>query len=227
MANIPRHIGIILDGNRRWAKQHALSVALGHSNGVDSTTRIVKHCVARGVEYLTVYGFSIENWQRTDEVPHLMRIFEDYARTQKTELVQNGVRVQIMGQIDRLPKSLRLALHELLETTKNNQKLTLTLCLSYGGRNEIVRAVQTLIEKGVKANDITEEVIGTQLDSQGIPDPDLIIRTSGEQRLSGFLTWQSSYSELYFTPTLWPDFDETELDKAITWYQERNRRGGR
>ena len=224
MADVPRHIGIILDGNRRWAKQHALSVALGHSRGIEGTTRIVKHCIARGVAYLTVYGFSVENWQRTDEVPHLMRIFEDYARSQKEELVSNGVRVAVMGQIERLPASLQVALRELIEATKHNQRLTFTLCLSYGGRDEIVRATQRLVAAG---QEITEQTIAAQLDSAGRPDPDLIIRTSGEQRLSGFLTWQSSYSELYFTPTLWPDFDEAELDTAMTWYQERDRRRGK
>lgn len=191
---------------------------------MDNTTTIVQRCLERGVEYLTVYGFSIENWQRTDEVSHLMSIFEAYARTKKDELMQQGVQVRAMGQIDRLPKSLQLALHELIEATNGNHRLVFTLCLSYGGRDDIVRAVEKLV---AAKQVITEEAINSQLDSFGIPDPDLIIRTSGEQRLSGFLTWQSSYSELYFTPTLWPDFDAAQLDKAITWYQERDRRHGR
>jgi undecaprenyl diphosphate synthase len=225
--NVPRHIGIILDGNRRWAKQHALSVALGHTRGVDGTERIVKHCLERSIEYLTVYGFSIENWQRTDEVPHLMRIFEDYARDKKDEFIKKGIRVRLMGQLDRLPSSLQAALNDLIAVTQDCHQLIFTLCLSYGGRDEIVRAVQALMSEGTTADKITEKMISDRLDSHDIPDPDLIIRTSGEQRLSNFLTWQSSYSELYFTPTLWPDFDEAELDKAITWYQQRDRRKGK
>ncbi len=190
---------------------------------MDTVTRIVKHCLVRDIRYLTVYGFSIENWQRSDEVGHLMQLFERYATEKRDELRDNGVRVQIMGQFDRLPASLQTALQALTDATTANGRLILNLCLSYGGRDEIVRAAARAAAAGEA---LTEDAITRHLDSTDIPDPDLIIRTSGEQRLSNFLTWQSTYSELYFTPTLWPDFDEAEFDRALTWYAARERRRG-
>lgn len=223
MNTIPRHIGIILDGNRRWARQHMLAIAAGHAQGIDNLNRILRQCTTRGVPHLTVYGFSTENWQRTDEVPHLMRIFEAYARDQQSELVSQGVRVRVAGQFDRLPATVQLALKALVQATAMNTQPTLTLCLSYGGRDEIVRAAQAAVAAG---ETLTESAITDYLDTRGMPDPDLIIRTGGEQRLSNFLTWQSTYSELYFTDTLWPDFDESELDRAIAWYSARDRRQG-
>lgn len=223
MNTIPRHIGIILDGNRRWARQHMLEIAAGHAQGIDNLNRILRQCTTRGVPHLTVYGFSTENWQRTDEVPHLMRIFEAYARNQQSELVSQGVRVRVAGQFGRLPAAVQQALTALVQATAMNTQLTLTLCLSYGGRDEIVRAAQAAVAAG---ETLTESAITDYLDTRGMPDPDLIIRTGGEQRLSNFLTWQSTYSELYFTDTLWPDFDESELDRAIAWYGARDRRQG-
>ncbi len=224
MGDIPRHIGIILDGNRRWARAHALDIALGHTQGMDNLTRVIEHAISRGVACLTVYGFSLENWQRTQEVGHLMQLFERYARDKRTELYQQGVQVRTMGDLSRLPDSLQAALSELRAVTKDNRRLVLTLCLSYGGRDEIVRAVHRITDAGAA---VTEQAIADHLDSAGLPDPDLIIRTSGEQRLSNFLTWQSTYSELYFTPVLWPDFNEAELDQAIEWYRTRDRRQGK
>lgn len=223
MDDIPRHIGIILDGNRRWARTHAFEIALGHTRGMDNLTRIVRHCSDRGVACLTVYGFSIENWQRTDEVGHLMRLFERYARDKQTELAEQGIRVRVLGDTGRLPASLRSALDDLCAATRQNRRFVLALCLSYSGRDEIVRSVRRLTDAGLA---VTEQAIADHLDSAGLPDPDLIIRTSGEQRLSNFLTWQSTYSELYFSPVLWPDFDEAELDRAIAWYGARERRHG-
>lgn len=224
MHTVPRHIGIILDGNRRWARQHVLQVATGHTAGIKNMNRIVRHARTLGINYVTVYGFSTENWQRTDEVPHLMRIFEDYARSQREELKTEGVRVRAAGQLNRLPASLQQALIELTTTTAANSQLTLTLCLSYGGRDEILRAAKAATAAG---EELTEDSISHHLDVGECPDPELIIRTGGDQRLSNFLTWQSTYSELYFTPTLWPDFDEAALDRAIAWYGERDRRQGK
>lgn len=200
-----------------------LEIAAGHAQGIDNLNRILRQCTTLGVPYLTVYGFSTENWQRTNEVPHLMRIFEAYARNQQSELVSQGVRVRVAGQFNRLPAAVQQALTALVQATAMNTQLTLTLCLSYGGRDEIVRAVQAAVAAG---ETLTESAITDHLDTRDIPDPDLIIRTGGEQRLSNFLTWQSTYSELYFTDTLWPDFDESELDRAIAWYGARDRRRG-
>ncbi len=224
---VPQHVGIILDGNRRWAKKRGLAIALGHERGVENIERVGEAGIKRGVRFLTVYAFSTENWQRTGEVPHLMAIFERFAREKKQWALQHKVRVRTMGQFDRLPASLQEALSELMEATKDFRDLTFSICLSYGGRNEIIRAVHRLADQGIAGNKVTEVALAGVLDSADIPDPDLIIRTAGEQRLSNFLTWQSAYAELYFTGTFWPDFDEAELDAALEWYANRERRYGK
>lgn len=225
--SIPNHIGIILDGNRRWAQKRGLPALLGHKQGVENIKRVLDHAKKRGIKMLTVYAFSTENWKRSEEeVSHLMGLFQTYATRKLKELNEQGVQVRVMGQWERLPAKLRTALTKLIEGTKKNTEFVLTLCLSYGGRDELVRAIRKLIQLGKIAVEITEDLISTVVDSVGLPDPDLVIRTSGEQRLSGFLTWQSVYSELYFTPTTWPDFDEAALDAAIDWYQFRDRRYG-
>jgi len=222
-APVPEHVGIILDGNRRWAKKQGLEIMFGHQRGADNIERVGNHAIARGVRHFTIYAFSIENWKRTNEVSHLMRIFEQFAKDKKRWAIDKNIRIRVMGQFNQLPVSLQSALTELIKATKSFNALTFNVCLSYGGRDEIIRAAQAVVSAGESIN---EETLAAHLDSAGSPDPDLIIRTAGEQRLSNFLTWQSAYSELYFTPTYWPDFDEIELDRAIAWYQKRERRYG-
>ena len=225
MNNGPQHIGIIMDGNRRWAKKNGLKVILGHQKGIEALNdKILDRAIERGVKILTLYAFSTENWNRIQEVPGMMKLFEKYALKRKAELVEKGVQIRTMGDFERLPESLKQALTGLKEATQHNQQLIVNLCLSYDGRSEILKACQRLKEQDLEINQANFQA---QLDSKDLADPELIIRTSGEQRLSGFLTWQSVYSELYFTPTLWSDFNESELDKAIDWYLERNRRFGK
>lgn len=223
----PTHVGIILDGNRRWAKARKLDPWEGHKVGIETLDRTIRHAIERGIKYVTVYGFSTENWKRSPaEVQFLMEFFETTIRERSEEWRQQGVRLRHLGQLDRLPASLATLIAERVAESATASTLTFGLCLSYGGRDEIVRAVRRLVDRGVSAAEVTEEAIAGALDSTGSPDPDLIIRTSGEQRLSGFLTWQSVYSELYFTPTPWPDFDEAAFDEALLWYAERQRRYG-
>lgn len=225
---IPNHIGIILDGNRRWAKAQGKPSFFGHKQGFENVRVVLDHAIARGVKIVTVYAFSTENWNRTqEEVGYLMDLFEDFARREMEELNRRNVKVRVMGQIDRFRPKLKSLLLEMTEKTASNTGLMFNMCLSYGGRDEIVRAVSEIVRAQIPADDITEQTISDHLDSRGIDDPDMIIRTSGEQRLSGFLTWQSVYSELYFTPTPWPAFDEAALDAAIDWYQLRDRRYGK
>lgn len=224
---VPTHVAIILDGNRRWAKAQGKLPAFGHQAGAQNIERIVNHCLALGIRYLTVWGFSTENWKRSPaEVEFLMRLFETQVHEQAARWHERDVRVRHMGQFDRLPPTLRAVLGEWIERTRENQALTVTLCLSYGGRDELLRAIQKLVASGIESDEVTEEAVAGALDSADLPDPDLIIRTSGEQRLSGFLPWQGTYSELYFTPTPWPAFDAQALDEAIAWYSTRERRFG-
>ena len=226
-ASIPAHVGIILDGNRRWAKARGLDPWEGHKVGIATLDRAIGHAIERGISALTVYGFSTENWKRSSaEVAFLMQFFEATLRDRSTIWQEQGVRFRHLGQLDRLPASLRECVVASEAASAENSTLTFGLCLSYGGRDEVVRAVQQLFRTGMTPDAFTEEVLTNALDSAGLPDPDLIIRTSGEQRLSGFLMWQSVYSELYFTPTPWPDFDEAAFDTALAWYAERQRRYG-
>lgn len=226
-ASVPAHVAIILDGNRRWAKARGLNPWEGHRVGIEAIDRTIAHAIERGIRYLTVYGFSTENWKRsTAEVKFLMDFFEKTLKERGEKWHAQGVRLRHLGQLDRLPVSLRLVIEKDVEKSAANTTLTFGLCLSYGGRDEIVRAVRRLLQQGVGVNSVTEELLASALDSAGVPDPDFIIRTSGEQRLSGFLTWQSVYSELYFTPTPWPDFNEQSFDDALEWYADRARRFG-
>lgn len=221
---VPTHIGIIMDGNRRWAKKQGLKILVGHRQGAEALNdEVIDHALKRGVKVVTLYAFSTENWQRP-EANEILTIIEEYVLKRLDSMMNRGIKLRIMGDFAKLPGNLKNALNEALEKTSANDKLVLNLCLSYDGRDELVRAVKNIVASN---QEINKETISANLDSAGLPDPDLIIRTSGEQRLSGFLTWQSVYSELYFTPTLWPDFNQAELDKAINWYQERNRRFGK
>ena len=231
MQTLPKHIAIIMDGNGRWAKARGLSRLDGHRSGVDSATEIVRYCGELGIPYLTLYAFSSENWRRPpEEVFGLMGIMRDYLSKDSSELVEKGVRVQVIGAVDKLPKALQIALSQICEKTKHGTKLHLTLALSYGSRAEITQAAQKMardvLEKKIALSDFSEDLLASYLETHNLPDPDLFIRTSGEMRLSNFLLWQLSYSELYMTPVLWPDFKRADLDKALESYADRERRFG-
>ena len=224
-SNLPRHVAIIMDGNGRWAKKRGLPRSIGHKAGTENVRKIVKYCSQIGIEYLTVYAFSTENFKRpTDEVSTLMRLLVEYFNKETDELKANGVRLNVIGNIDSFSPVVREAINNGVEKTRECNKLVFTIALAYGARDEITNAVKKIIESGV--TEITEETISKFLYTSDIPDPDLIIRTSGEQRLSNFLLYQAAYSEFYFTDCLWPDFDENELDKALSVFAMRNRRFG-
>jgi undecaprenyl diphosphate synthase len=219
-------VGIIMDGNRRWAKERGLPKLEGHRVGLLETLRdTVKFVHARGIAHLAVYMFSTENWSREEEeVAYLMDLFRESIKKEMNELGKENVRIRFVGQRTRFSKDLQQSMDEVEEETRNNTGLTVWCCLSYGGRAEIVAAAQAAAASG---EEITEESLARHLWTEGMPDPDIIIRTSGEQRLSGFLTWQSVYSELFFTNTKWPDFSEAEFDSILSEYAERERRRGK
>jgi undecaprenyl diphosphate synthase len=222
-----KHIAIILDGNRRWARAKGLTTFEGHKKGFDNLKKIAKYTFDSNIEILTVYAFSTENWNRDKkEVAYLMDLFRLLVTREVSILDKQGVRINFFGRITDFDKDLQKAMQKAKEKTKNNKKGILNICLSYGGRDEIVRAVQKIIKTGIKTEDITEELISQNIDSAGLVDPDMIIRTSGEQRLSGFLTWQSVYSEFYFPKKDWPDFGTEDVDQAIEEYNKRQRRFG-
>lgn len=226
---VPRHIAIIMDGNGRWAAARRLPRMAGHREGTENLRRVITACVEFGVKYLTVYAFSTENWKRPqDEVSGLMQIMADALQREVGELHKQGVRINHIGRLERLEPSLRDGIRSALELTKANDRLVLSVAWNYGGRDELVAAMQAMAAEGLKPEEITDETVAHHLFTQGIPDPDLVIRTSGEQRTSNFLLWQSAYSEWYFTDTLWPDFDKEALRKAILDFGSRSRRfGGR
>lgn len=224
---MPKHVAIVMDGNGRWATSRGLTRMQGHSAGVDAAIDIVKYCGKLGISYLTLYAFSSENWQRPKtEVTGLMTLLHSYLTKEADSLVENGVRVQTIGVTNRLPVIVQTALEAVKRKTAKGNKLHLTLALSYGAKDEITRAVKTIVDDQIKSEDINESLISQYLDTAGTPDPDLWIRTSGEMRLSNFLLWQISYSELYVTPTYWPDFNRHELDLALEEFQRRQRRFG-
>ena len=232
MSKIPNHIAIIMDGNGRWAKERNLPRALGHKAGVEAIRKIVKECNNLGVKYLTLYAFSTENWNRPlKEVDSLMKLLVDYLKNEFEELNANDVVINSIGNISELPLICRAELNNAYEKTKNNNGLILNLALNYGGRNEIVDAVKEitldLISKRISKDEINEDLLSRYMYTSGMPDPDLIIRPSGELRLSNFLLWQSAYSELWFSDINWPDFHEEELKSAILNYQKRDRRFGK
>ena len=232
MNNIPNHIAIIMDGNGRWAKERKLPRSMGHKAGVETIRRILKEATRLGVKNLTLYAFSTENWGRPkDEVSALMKLLVSYLRKELDECHKNGVRMNVFGDMSMLPEECQNALNDALETTKNNTKINLNFALNYGGRDEIIRAIK-LISSDIKNNiikedDINSELIENYLYTKGIPDPDLIIRPSGEQRLSNFLLWQCAYSEFWYSDINWPDFKEEDLRLAIYDYQNRERRFGK
>ncbi len=229
--NLPRHIAIIMDGNGRWAKQHAMGRIAGHKKGADAVRDTVRACREIGVRVLTLYAFSTENWLRpAREVKALMGLLEEYLRSEVQEMLENGIRLAAIGDMEALKEPSRGVLRETIARTSQNREMTLNLALSYGGRDEIVGAVKGIVEdfrKGVLSTpDITPDLFSRYLDTAGLPDPDLLIRTSGEYRISNFLLWQCAYTEFYFTDVLWPDFNRGELFRAIAEYQRRERRFG-
>jgi undecaprenyl diphosphate synthase len=230
---IPKHIAIIMDGNGRWAKARNLPRVMGHRQGVEAVKKIVKACIKTGVKYLTLYAFSTENWSRPDsEVKALFQLLEDFIDRELELLHNNKVRFHIIGERRRIQKDLLAKLESTEKDTRDYDNLTLNIALSYGGRQEILNAVRLLADdikkEKISPSDINEDLFSSKLYTRGQPDPDLVIRTSGEMRVSNFLLWQISYAEFYVTETLWPDFDENELNKAIEEYNKRDRRfGGR
>ncbi|HNZ12304.1 MAG TPA: isoprenyl transferase [Anaerolineaceae bacterium] len=228
LQKIPRHIAIIMDGNGRWAAARGLPRLAGHRAGTENLRRVLRACVEFGVPYLTIYAFSTENWGRPEEeVQGLMNILGEVIERELNELHQQGVRLRHIGRLEQLSDKLRASVEHAMEITRNNDKLTLCIAWNYGGRDEIVCAVRRMMAEGIQVDDVNEETISRHLFTAGIPDPDLIIRTSGEMRISNFLIWQAAYAEWYVTPVLWPDFDKEELRKALLSYQQRDRRYGR
>ena len=231
-ANLPKHLSIIMDGNGRWAKQKGLLRAMGHENGTKSVKATIEACARLGIEFLTLYAFSTENWNRPKlEVETLMKLLVNSLKKELQTLKDNNIKLNAIGNLEKLPKSAQKELLDVIEATKDNSRMTLTLALSYGSREEIVNAVRNISHK-VKNNIISidtidDSIINEHLYTQNLPDVDLLIRTSGEHRISNFLLWQIAFAELYFTDVLWPDFKEHHLYEAILSYQKRERRFGK
>jgi len=229
---LPKHLAIIMDGNGRWAKQKGFLRAFGHENGTKSVRKTVEECAKLGIENLTLYAFSTENWNRPKlEVDTLMKLLINSLKNELKTLQENNIKLNSIGNLDKLPKSIQKELNEVIEKTKNNSRMTLTLALSYGSREELLNVVKKISDK-VKNNIISietidESIINQHLYTHNLPDVDLLIRTSGEHRISNFLLWQIAYAELFFTDVLWPDFTEEHLYEAIVSYQKRERRFGK
>jgi len=231
MNNIPNHIAIIMDGNRRWAKQKNLEIKLGHKKGADNLENIAKYCNKIGVKYLTVYAFSTENWKRTkEEVGALMLLLQNYLEIFAKTADSENIRIKMLGDREGLSEGLLKKIDNTIEKTKNNTGLTLNIAFNYGGRDEIVKAVKNIsyeVKNGnINIEDIDQQLVSKKLYTKDIPDPDLMIRTSGEIRTSGFLPWQLVYTEFYFIDKLWPDFSTEDLDDAILEYTKRTRKFG-
>lgn len=222
---LPKHIAIIMDGNGRWAKRLGFPKKAGHKKGIESVKKIVEHCRELGIPFLTVYAFSTENWKRPkEEVGALMGFVNEYIDKELPGFKKNQVRFNCIGRLNGLPKEVREKIEYAMNETKAYSNLTFNVALNYGGRSEIVDAVNTILKE--RPQEINEETFGNFLYTKGMPDPDLLIRTSGEMRISNFLLWQVSYAEFYFTKKLWPDFKRADLEEAIKVYQERGRRFG-
>lgn len=230
--NIPKHVAIILDGNGRWAKKRMMPRQYGHAKGAQVVEQVCEDAYNLGIHYLTVYAFSTENWNRPDnEVKILMDIFSKYMVDKLEKVGQKNMRIRFIGERSNLDKSMIEKIENLEESTRANTGLNFTVALNYGSRDEMIRAMKRMAKEvkngNISVDDITEEVYDKYLDTADLPDPDLLIRTSGEQRLSNYLLWQLAYTEFYFTDVLWPDFDKSELQKAIEWYDGRDRRFGK
>ncbi|UZO81182.1 isoprenyl transferase [Aquimarina sp. ERC-38] len=231
-ANIPEHVAIIMDGNGRWAKKQGFFRAVGHENGTKAVREVVEGAVDARIKYLTLYAFSTENWKRPKlEIEALMKILVNSLKKEAPTFHKNQIRLNAIGNLDALPKKAKKELFEVIESTKEYRRMTLTLALSYGSREELIKTIQEISIKVknsvISPHLINEEVINEHLYTSGLPDVDLLIRTSGEQRISNFLLWQIAYAELYFTDILWPDFKRTHLFEAIYNYQQRERRFGK
>jgi len=227
LKHLPQHVAIIMDGNGRWAKQRGLPRLVGHKQGVNTAQKVVEIFLGYKVPYLTLYSFSTENWDRPRvEIDGIFQILEERLEKGIKFAQENGIRICHLGKPDGLPLRLQERVKRALELTQNNSRMTVSLAFNYGGRDDIVEATKALILERISPQDINENVFSQYLYTAGIPDPDLIIRTGGEMRLSNFLIWQSAYAEIYFTPVLWPDFGKKEVDKALIAYSQRQRRFG-
>lgn len=231
MSSIPRHVAVIMDGNGRWAQQRGLPRLAGHEQGSKSIRQCVEACMESGVEFLTLYAFSSENWKRPAlEVNGLMLLLEKFLNEKKEEMLKEGVRLRAIGRLDDLPKACRVKLNEVMDATAHNTRLNVILALSYSGRVEILDAIRSVVAEAVAGTlgpgDITPELISSHLYTAGIPDPDLLIRTSGEMRISNFLLWQLSYTEIHVTKKLWPDFGKADFLEALQDFSSRQRRYG-
>jgi undecaprenyl diphosphate synthase len=229
--NLPQHIAIIMDGNGRWASKHTIGRIRGHKKGATAVKTTVRACREIGIKYLTLFAFSAENWGRPiEEVSALMSLLEEYLVSETKDLQKQGIKLNTIGEVQHLNASIKIRLKEAKDATAKNDKMVLTLALSYGSRDEIISSVKKIVEEYIKSkislSDISKETFNKYLDTHNMPDPDLLIRTSGEYRISNFLLWQMAYTELYFTDVLWPDFNKNELLKAIADYQKRERRFG-
>lgn len=228
LTKVPVHVAMIMDGNGRWAQKRGLPRLAGHRAGTENLRRIIRASVEFGVKYLTIYAFSTENWGRPqEEVEGLLHILEEVIDRELDELDQQGVQLRHLGHLDRLPAMLQEKVIRAVERTRDNDRLILSVAFNYGGRDEIVCAIRAMMRDGVKHEEVTPELVSRYLFTADLPDPDLIIRTSGEMRVSNFLIWQSAYSEWYVTPVLWPDFDREEYLKALIEYSHRERRFGK
>ena len=224
---VPAHVAIIMDGNRRWARARGLDELEGHAAGVEKIRWLVEHTLRRGVRFLSLYAFSRENWARSDEeVVGLFRILEQAIRAETPQLVREGVRVRLLGRLDELPDDLRQSIVDAISGTAAGERLTLAVAFNYAGRTEIVDAVRSIVAAGLDPVEVDEAAIAVRLYTAGMPDPDLVIRTGGEQRLSNFLIWQSAYAEFWTCDTLWPDFDDAAYDAALDAFAGRSRRFG-
>ena len=225
---IPKHIAIIMDGNGRWAEEHGKERVFGHQSGVEAVRSAIEGAAEKGVKFLTLYAFSTENWNRPkEEVDALMELLVKAIRNELESLMKNNIRLQAIGNIASLPKGCQIELQEAIEKTEQNSGLTVVLALSYSGRWEMINAVKELVKNKIDEKEITEELFSAFLNTKNIPDPDILIRTGREYRISNFLLWQIAYTELFFTPTLWPDFRKEELFEIIAEYQTRQRRFGK
>ena len=225
LKKLPKHVAIIMDGNGRWAKKQMLPRIIGHNNGVKTVKKIVELTRKLNIQVLTLYAFSTENWQRPeDEVSAIMVLLKTYLKSELATMIKNGISFRVIGDISRMSKEIQEELKKVIDKTKYMKGLVLNVALNYGSRQEILRACKTLIDRGIK--NPTEQDFSDSLYTKGLPDPDLLIRTSGEKRLSNFLLWQIAYTEIYVTKTLWPDFTEEDFYKAIIDYQKRDRRFG-
>lgn len=229
---LPQHVAVIMDGNGRWAKRQGLPRIMGHKRGVDALKDLLRCCKDWGIKALTAYAFSTENWKRPqEEVEFLMSLFQRVLRQELREMVEENVQIQFVGNLQALPKTLQAEISRSMAETKNNQSIKFTVATNYGGRQEILQACRAIAQKvqdGIlKPEEISEELFASHLYTAGIADPDLLIRTSGEMRLSNFLLWQMAYGEIYITDALWPDFDRKEFHRALCAYQQRERRFGK